>query len=58
MGEQSFRKMGFSKLSNPNLKGSPIINFTTSGAKKDEVESLLREEGMETQRMLQKETEK
>jgi hypothetical protein len=44
--------MGFSKLSNPNLKGSPIIDIALSSKKKDDVEALLREEGMETQRML------
>ena len=46
MGDLSFRKIGLSKLSNANLKGSPVVIPA-----RDEVEDLLKEEGMETQRM-------
>ena len=53
MGDQSFRKMaGFSNLSNSNIRNSPgeIVDIIVpiTGQKKDEVESLLKEEGMET----------
>jgi len=43
MGDLSFRKIGLSKLSNANLKGSPVVIPA-----RDEVEDLLKEEGMET----------
>lgn len=47
MGDQSFRKMGLSKLSNANLKGSPIIDISTSNRKKNEVEAIIRQDSLE-----------